>query len=210
MGGGRDSGGVQRFGSKRGEFTFLSPFTESLLRLGLGWEAADTAFWLRPDLGRLPVQERGSNRGWAPWTPRPLTQFSQAPAPAPALEALPLPLHPPGGKASIRGQAPPLTWLLLSVSLGSFSLGHLRFTLPPPEGRGNRTLTLQRGETETQKGRVPCPSLFRVRLTPNGVLLPQLLTALTTAPRTQLANGLRLLSRCGHMGHLNHLNHLHL
>lgn len=88
--------------------------------------------------------------------------------------------------------------------------GAICVLLFPHQNEKGVGLSLYRGETEAQKSRVPSPSLFRVRLTPNGVLLPQLLTALTTAWRTHLAEGLRLLSHRGHVGHLNPLNHLHL
>lgn len=87
-----------RLGGKRGAFWLL-------LGPSLVWVRLRT----QDDLRRLWVQEGGNDRGQAPWTPRPLTRLSQAQVQAPAqvLEAAPLPLHPPGSRASIRDQLPP-------------------------------------------------------------------------------------------------------
>ena len=89
-----------------------------------------------PDLRRLPVHEGVIGAG--PLHLRPLTQLSpaRAPAPALALEAALLPLHPPDGRASIRAEPAPSVPLRPAYSspcpFCTFLLGSLRCTLLPP------------------------------------------------------------------------------
>lgn len=118
---------------------FPTPFQRPSSGPGLGWVMLRT----RCDLRRLLIREGSGARGWAPWTPRPLTRLSLAPAPAPAraraLEAAPLPLHPPGGGASIRVEPPPQVPLRAELPVPacvpsrSCPLDNLRFTLLPSE-----------------------------------------------------------------------------
>lgn len=191
---GGGDGLTKAWGSER-SIHFSPPFHRAR-PLGLGWVMLRTQPpGLVPNLRRLPVQDGSSDRGWAPWAPRPLTRLFQALAPALVLEAAPLPLHSPEGRVSIRAEPPSqhhsvLPCLLLCV-FPVISPGPSELYSPPTRRKRDYNSHFTEGKLRLGEvvrfAQAPC----WIRLTPGGTLLPQLPIPLTTAPYGTL--GLRML-----------------